>query len=712
MAAVISLNKVDVFPTLSAGDANKVNTRVSFGGNVTSSIKDPCLDKFRKTTLDDGQAKKLNDWNYRLNKSYTAIELHLEKRLSQLVVQAVTCYGTGLDFSEGHTLHQGLNAETILSPKGDIKFNAAHHATLPCLYASKPGEDKTVYLYRSGIYDESQATIDVVKEINDADRVIDEKYRAKGADKTTYQKMLPSQLRSRTVDLLNRSSKKELTPHQVAKKFATSLRKEIAKGYEHETNRKVKDVLEIYLKKAVELENYTADEDNFDLWLNLQLDDPQFGNIARIVEKLEDQQAVSSEKIQALIKRKIDALPVVIRHEHHQKKNESHAPVHFIDMYHFQVLERLKGKDREVVEEALGFDYATLKADVDEFGRVGRTKTLLAQHADKIDELVGELKPFIKKARGRETNINQFVGLKEEKKKCLRADVYRLRYEMIKADQCAQSTIKSKIEHVLNKLKTGRVPHFDIFFYRALLDHASTDAERRMFCKLLNISDLELAQKSREIRTNSKAHAAIEQNASRISKLSKRIMLAAGDERGADNEQALQQSLRKLNEDLRSVNHSDATSILFYKRLFDQVTDKRAVHLLEKISKQNEGYLDVRIRDLQRNKSTAAEKVLAENSRKIAKISKVAISEVGKLNRMSTTFRQKLIWELRFSNGIKQVQFAATYKRNFPDYPMSGPTLSRLENGLRPLTPEVVKHFSSIYGVHESLFYPGHFAEE
>ncbi len=712
--AVIALNKLPVYPTLAADDADKVTTRVSFGGNVTSSIIDPCLSKFRKENLPHEEAIKLNDWNHRLKKSYTAIELHLEKRLSQLVVQAVTCYGTGLNFCEGHTVHQGFNAEGIYNPIGeDITLQAAHHATLPCIYASTPNSDrKFVYLYRSGIYDESQATIDLVKELNDADRAIDEKYRPKGADKSAYQSMLPSQLRNKTVDLLNRASKKELTPHQVAKKFAKALRKEIVKGYERETNHKVKDVLDIYRNKAEELQAYTEDANNFDLWLDLQLDDPELGKATKLVEKLEDEQAVSPKKIRALIKRKIDALPVVIRHEYHQKNNESRAPVHFLDMYHFHVLKRLKGLDREVAEKATSIDYATLKANVAEFGRVGKTKAILAENSAKIDELVREIKPFIAKASGRQVPPSQLVGLTEEKKRCLRTNIYRLRYEMIKADQQVQSVIKSKIESVLNSVKKESSKHLDVFFYRALLDHASTEAERVMFCKLLNISDLDLAQKSREIRINSRAHGVIETNATLISKLSKRITFTAtGDARGTDDKSSLERRLKRLEGQLNSRNHSEATSVLFRKRLFDQVTDKKAVRLLEELLRHDQSTLDVRIERMQRNKTTAAERLVARKAQKIADISELALEEAARLKRKSATFRRKLMVELRLSDGMSQDHFKQIYKQRFPRSPMSDGTMSNLENGYKAITPAIVRQISDIFGVNEALFYPGHFAE-
>ena len=87
----------------------------------------------------------------------------------------MVCYRTGYRFREGHTIHQGLGAHHIsLGNKGILKFEAAHSPTIPCLYAySAETKEESVFLYRSGIYDESNATIDLLKTVNDADSAID-----------------------------------------------------------------------------------------------------------------------------------------------------------------------------------------------------------------------------------------------------------------------------------------------------------------------------------------------------------------------------------------------------------------------------------------------------------------------------------------------------------------------------------------------------------
>src|ERR1700722_1041972 len=133
-----TVGHVSVYPTFAAADAAGVKTRSTLRVNETSTLDDTVFDAFRNKTLTAQERAQLRDWNFRLEQSEEAIEEHLEQRVSLLFMQAVVCYGTGYQFAEGHTLHQGSNAETLKAGHLALSFQAAHHATLPNLYARSP----------------------------------------------------------------------------------------------------------------------------------------------------------------------------------------------------------------------------------------------------------------------------------------------------------------------------------------------------------------------------------------------------------------------------------------------------------------------------------------------------------------------------------------------------------------------------------------------
>src|SRR5690606_8075069 len=113
----------------------------------------------------------------------------------------------------------------------------------------------------------------------------------------------------------------------------------------------------------------------------------------------------------------------------------------FQDLYMTEVFRRLTPTETPVVEAATRVSKAALETKAAGFKHIGKTQDLLRQHADKINQLVTELRPLIAKTQGREVPNDQLSGLSEAKKVCLRPSIYQLRYRMIQADQNAQSAI-------------------------------------------------------------------------------------------------------------------------------------------------------------------------------------------------------------------------------------------------------------------------------
>ena len=125
MPGKVAHKTVEVYPSLMAVDADHL-VRVKLEGNKTSSLADPVFTELRNGAWTDRQIQDLKNWDFLFTKSRPWIEQHLDKRVSQLFVQAVLCYQTGYRFREGHTIHQGLGAHKITHPQGTLAFEAAH----------------------------------------------------------------------------------------------------------------------------------------------------------------------------------------------------------------------------------------------------------------------------------------------------------------------------------------------------------------------------------------------------------------------------------------------------------------------------------------------------------------------------------------------------------------------------------------------------------
>lgn len=676
--ASLPLAKVPVYPYLESKDAARVKERKILGdqglvgSNATSSLVDEALGAYRKSHLTPAEKQQLKDWKFVLNKSTDAIHLHFDKRVYQLFMQAVLCYNTNYEFREGHTVHQGLGAHHL----GELKFNAAHRATIPCLYGRcKSTNKEIVFGYRSGFYDESNETGDLIKEVNDADRAIDEKTQT-------------SLLRKKAVTLLNRTSKGELTPPQVVKLFIAELLVEIDKASIKETD-PVKDVLKIYRSRAEDLITYMDHPENIDRWLNLRIDDPIL-----ISKDLTNR---------GLIRNKINALPIVIHNERHQKENESHIPAHFLDLYHHKVLSKFDDKQLKTIEKAIGIKFEDLDEKVKQFVKTKRTNALLKKHAEKIDQLKNELLPLIAEKQNQPVK-KEHLSLSNSKKISLRPSMYHLRYQMISEDQKAQSVIKSSLEHTLNMIKKGSSAHyFDDFFYQAVLNEAPTPSDRLLLGKLLVVSPVALNQKIREIKVSEQAHKAIKCYTGDLSRLA-----------GTIGENTTTTELQpKVDYIIDQINSSCRTkrSILkdlCYRRIYDEVEPNDEKYLENLIGSKES--IDLRIDEEVGLKLKAAEKLIGQEIHEIKKVVQTVFKEIAELNEKTEKFKSELLLELRKANGMKQDYFLKAYNRKNPARSMNIAHLIALEKGRNVLTPEVIKQVAKIYGLSESLFNPSHFA--
>ncbi|MBS0626564.1 MAG: helix-turn-helix transcriptional regulator [Verrucomicrobia bacterium] len=200
---------------------------------------------------------------------------HVEKRVALFFQQLVACYETKLHFEIGDTLDQAESAPALKNHAGQkiATRNAAHSSTIPCLIAYRQDEWEAwagnrrqeppqgfVYLKGSDLYRNSNATIDMPRDINEADIAIDGKANE-------------SALRQKSLALLNRCGQGETTPEEGLKEFIQILSAEVAKKKNLANKEGVKRALELY-KEALRQISEAIDVDGtiFEQWLDLQVD--------------------------------------------------------------------------------------------------------------------------------------------------------------------------------------------------------------------------------------------------------------------------------------------------------------------------------------------------------------------------------------------------------------------------------------------------------
>ena len=133
------------------------------------------------------------------------------------------------------------------------------------------------------------------------------------ADLEIDERRTDSLLREKTLALLNDVSSEEYSPVEALHKFAESCLEEIEKASARDSiSDKIKDVLEIYHNKTLELIDFMGDPKNLDLLLNVQNKYRLLDKSEAVLENLKQGEYVKQKKILALLARKIRDLPVEI----------------------------------------------------------------------------------------------------------------------------------------------------------------------------------------------------------------------------------------------------------------------------------------------------------------------------------------------------------------------------------------------------------------
>jgi hypothetical protein len=712
----VSFKVIPKFPDFSSADASKIKNKRELLdkhlGDPTSSVAESRFRDFAEMGPDaeiDGE--RIEDWSLQLRRSKPLIQLHIQKRISLLFTQAIVCHNTSYEFRVGKVMHNGRQAHKI----GDEEFQAAHSATLPCLYARSlvTGKEK-VYLYRSDYYDESSSTIDMVKAVNDADRAIDELYSI-------------SKLREDTVDLLNEVARGETNPMEMTKEFIDTLIDQIDISLKRATSDEVKDVLRIYRKEAVAISLIVNKPETFDTWLYVDMKDPDHNKVADIVARLKDGEDVTKEEVLSVIKKKLDELPARILHDRLLEKNEDRVPNHFHDYYQLEILERLPDPCLPIVEEAWGVTLEDLRSECEDFQNMGPTEALIEDNIDKIEEVLIHVIKLTRYYRGKVTDLSSIKGLSPERQATLRPGIHDLGCGMIKDPQTIGGKIKNKIDDARERLELQLSPKFkvkdknkvkkqlELFFYNAIFMKAESEESIKNFCKLLNISYFDIELNVSELKYDESAHEVLEENVERINALSKKIIDTASKVFSHPTKVTkLKESIIKLHNRLNPEENARFTT-LFYNRLYlqehsDPKVEKRRCSYIESASNLTHASIEKKIR--RGWKVTPSEAFVEDHIELVEDTVSYALHKIKRLQKKTEVFRCKVFLALRNANGMNQNKFKAIYKKKFPGFPMSDGTLSNLENGRKPIDDVIIGQVCEIFNQKTSLFYPSHFADK
>jgi hypothetical protein len=168
--------------------------------------------------------------------------------------QLVACYGTRLHFETDFTMDQGESAKSLQATfsDNDVKRNAAHSSTFPSLKACSMREwkkhqnekiDKPTmfsFLKGSDLYNLSNSTYSIIKEVNDADIKIDGRKH-------------DSRFSKKALDLLNQASIGKISPENAIYEFLDSAISITRSRLKDTTdNEGVNEALKIYLNEFKE----------------------------------------------------------------------------------------------------------------------------------------------------------------------------------------------------------------------------------------------------------------------------------------------------------------------------------------------------------------------------------------------------------------------------------------------------------------------------
>ena len=292
---------------------------------------------------------------------------HIERRILFAFQQFIACYQTKLHFESVGAKNQGKSAEAVFLSDGgdDTKFvvrNAAHSCGNPRLIAydqqqweqflagNAPKPQGFVFLKGTDYYRIVNATMNMPRWINEADREIDEKRKT-------------SLLRAKGNAIINRVSQGELTPDEAIMEYIRDALSEVRTARRRlgdlRKDPEVREVLSYYEDYLVEIEQAIVDDPSYlGRFLDLRLGTATENERAkRAIFQIRYAAIRNAEIGQAALIQKVEALRNEILGHFLRRK-----PDHFDAAFRTVFIESARSVDNRIrLEKLLIFPRITLK---------------------------------------------------------------------------------------------------------------------------------------------------------------------------------------------------------------------------------------------------------------------------------------------------------------------------------------------------------------
>jgi hypothetical protein len=258
-----------------------------------------------------------------------SIEMHVDQRVLAAFQMFILCYKMPFHFSSsGEAEEQYGSAPTLqLSQIGgkNYPYEAAHHSTLPCLYACKRSDWDAyqaalaqkqpaqrplqfVYVKYSYGYQRHNSTNCLSKSVNETDSLID--WKAGG-----------TLLRTTTITLANKVALGAINPIQATGQFVSYLKQRVKYLLAHSPSDKVKPVLCKYLEQIKHIQHkIKTAPDFFDKLLDIQIagENARSAHLREVVYKKRFEMIKADQLIDSRIKWRLKNAPIAyLRGETH-----------------------------------------------------------------------------------------------------------------------------------------------------------------------------------------------------------------------------------------------------------------------------------------------------------------------------------------------------------------------------------------------------------
>jgi hypothetical protein len=331
------------------------------------------------------------------------IREHVERRVLFFFQQLIVCYKTRLHFENVGAQDQGKGTNAIaLNVNGQQqKFQvrqAAHSSTSPCLVAydaaqwqayeagGAPKPQGFVFLKNTDYYRTMNATMNMPKCVNDADREIDEKRRE-------------SMLRTKAEGIINRAAQGRLTPEQALDEFINEALVEVANGRQRlaalGNDPLTEEALVYYARYLTKIQGVIATDPTFlERSLSLKIgDETQSERSKRVILQMryaavrncQIEQSALIQKVEAVRKPILAALKAA---------NGNRKPDNFDAAFRVRLISYARTtQDRQRLEKLLNFSPFNFEAQVQGGARTKYldTKGLLTPYAARIDFLARDI---------------------------------------------------------------------------------------------------------------------------------------------------------------------------------------------------------------------------------------------------------------------------------------------------------------------------------